>query len=72
MGRSTHLVDMADADTRAAYTALSNTIVGVLLIAGGIFGIVAAVAGEATVLALFSVMCLGAALTALGLEEVQN
>ncbi|MEL6956066.1 MAG: MFS transporter, partial [Pseudomonadota bacterium] len=28
LGRSTHLVDMATEDTRAAYTALSNTVIG--------------------------------------------
>jgi len=72
LGRSTHLVDMADTDKRAAYTALSNTIIGVLLIAGGVFGIVATLAGEAAVLALFSAMCLGAVVTALGLDEVQE
>lgn len=72
LGRSTHLVDMANEDRRAAYTALSNTIVGVLLVAGGAFGIVASVAGEVTVLALFAAMCLGATAVAHGLEEVQD
>ena len=38
LGRTTHVVDMADEDSRAAYTALSNTIIGVVLLAGGIFG----------------------------------
>ncbi len=72
LGRSTHLVDMADAETRAAYTALSNTIIGVLLLAGGVFGVVAHVAGEATVLAIFAVMSLGAVPFALKLDEVQQ
>lgn len=71
LGRATHIVDMADEDTRAAYTALSNTIIGVILIAGGVFGAVAQMAGEATVLALFALMCLGAAIVAAGLREVQ-
>lgn len=72
LGRSTHLVDMAETDKRAAYTALSNTIVGVLLVAGGVFGVIASVAGEAAVLALFAAMCAGAVMTALGLNEVQQ
>ena len=72
LGRSTHLVDMADEGSRAIYTALSNTIIGVLLVAGGVFGLVAQWAGEAVVLALFAAMCAGAAVCALGLKEVQD
>lgn len=71
-GRNTQLVDMADPDQRTAYTALSNTIVGLVLIGGG-----AVFAGLASfsvplVLGLFGVMCFGAAILATGLEQVQN
>lgn len=72
LGRSTHIVDMADESTRAAYTALSNTIIGVLLVGGGIFGALAARYGEVVVLSCFALMCVAAALTARGLEEVQQ
>lgn len=72
IGRSTHLVDMADRDRRAAYTALSNTIIGIVLLAGGVFGLLAQYAGEVAVIALFAAMCLGAAAVALGLKEVQD
>ena len=71
LGRSTHLVDMATEDTRAAYTALSNTVIGLLLLAGGAFGLVAEAFGEAVVLALFAAMSLAAVLAALSLNEVQ-
>ncbi len=71
IGRSTHVVDMATAEDRAAYVAISNTAVGVLLLAGSVFGVLAQAAGEAAVLALFAVMCVGAAVLAHGLEEVQ-
>jgi len=71
LGRSTHVVDMADADQRANYTALSNTVIGAVLIAGGAFGVLAQVAGEVTVLVVFAVMAVLAAISALGLEEVQ-
>ncbi len=63
---------MASAERRGAYTALSNTIVGALLAAGGIFGFIADLAGTATVLALFAGMSAAAAITARGLDEVQN
>lgn len=72
LGRSTHVVDMADADRRAAYTALSNTIIGGLLLAGGAFGLVAQAFGEAVLLGVFALFCLAATLVALGLDEVQD
>ncbi|MGJ8588160.1 MAG: MFS transporter [Yoonia sp.] len=71
-GRSTHLVDMADPDLRASYTAVSNTIVGVVLLtAGALFAALAALSVP-LVIGLFALMCFLAALIATGLEEVQN
>ena len=35
MGRKTYLVDLANADNRAAYVALSNTLIGLILLAAG-------------------------------------
>lgn len=72
LGRATHIVDMAGADKRAAYTAISNTAVGVLLVAGGIFGLLAERFGTVFVLILFAGMCGMAAILALGLHEVQD
>lgn len=72
LGRSTHLVDMADKDTRAAYTALSNTIIGLLLLAGGVFSLVANWYGGEMVLAIMAGMSGLAILAAMGLDEVQQ
>lgn len=72
LGRSTHIVDMADADQRANYTALSNTVIGIVLIAGGAFGVLAQLAGEVTVLGVFALMAVLAAMSARGLDEVQQ
>ena len=72
LGRSTHLVDMATAETRAAYTALSNTIIGMVLILGSGFSLVASYAGLPAVIALLGGMSGLAALFALGLKEVQS
>jgi hypothetical protein len=71
LGRSTHLTDMATAETRAAYTALSNTIIGIVLFAGGVFSIVAEVYGVTMVLAVMALMCAAAIPFALALDEVQ-
>ena len=72
LGRSTHLVDMATEETRAAYTALSNTIIGLLLALGGGFSLLAEVAGTYAVLCVLAVMSGAAAFVALGLQEVQK
>lgn len=72
LGRSTHLVDMASQDKRASYTALSNTAIGLLLLLGGFFGILADLFGIEFILILFSLMCAVAAFLAAGLEEVQT
>tara|TARA_R110000824_G_scaffold104214_2_gene247320 strand:- start:20604 stop:21905 length:1302 start_codon:yes stop_codon:yes gene_type:complete len=72
LGRSTHLVDMADKDSRAAYTALSNTIIGLLLLAGGVFSLVANWFGGEVVLAVMAGMSGLAIAAAWGLEEVQR
>ncbi|MEM5517902.1 MFS transporter [Henriciella sp. AS95] len=72
LGRSTHLVDMANEDTRAAYTALSNTIIGVLLLAGSVFSLIAELAGLQTVIVVLAVMSALAIPVAISLDEVQD
>lgn len=72
LGRSTHLVDMASQENRAAYTALSNTIIGTLLVLGGGFSLVAHMAGEMAVIGLLALMSALAIPVAFGLEEVQD
>ncbi|SOE08829.1 hypothetical protein SAMN05877838_0560 [Hoeflea halophila] len=71
LGRSTHLTDMATAETRAAYTALSNTIIGIVLFAGGLFSLIAGVFGVSVVLIVMALMCAAAVPMAYGLKEVQ-
>jgi len=72
IGRSTHIVDMATPDTRAAYTALSNTLIGVLLLIAGGFAAIAQWFGSEIVLVLFAAMSLAAMLVGSGLNEVQR
>lgn len=72
LGRSTHLVDMAGEDTRAAYTALSNTVIGVILLAGSVFGVIAQMFGNPAVLAAMALLCLAGAYFAAQLDEVQQ
>ncbi|MCG5536660.1 MFS transporter [Ectothiorhodospira mobilis] len=72
LGRKTYLVDMATTETRAAYTAVSNTVIGILLLAGGLFGLVAQLAGTATAILALSLLALAGAVSAARLGEVQQ
>lgn len=69
--RKVHLVDMADEDRRAVYTALSNTIIGVVLLAGGVLGVIAQVAGIGAALAVSAALVAAGVAVAFGLDEVQ-
>ena len=71
LGRSVHILDMAGVDNRATYTALSNSVVGVILLAGGVFGVIAQWLGIGVVLGIFTVMAALAIVMASKLDEVQ-
>lgn len=71
-GRKLHLTDMAEDAFRARYTALSNTLIGLAILSGGLFGIAADVFGAHVVLLVFSGMSALGAILASGLDEVQQ
>ncbi len=72
LGRKTYLVDMASAENRAAYVAVSNTVIGVCLLAlGAVTGVLAGWFGPRGVIALLSMVTLLAAWMAWRLEEVE-
>jgi hypothetical protein len=56
IARSVHLVNIATEETRAAYTAISNTIIGVVLLATGLLGLLAELAGVQSVVWVLLVM----------------
>ncbi len=72
LGRSVHIVDMATPDTRAAYTALSNTLVGVCLLLAGSIGMVAALLGPVAALVMLATLAFAGVRVASGLNEVQE
>lgn len=72
LGRKTYVVDLADGDRRAAYVALSNTLIGVLLLAGGGVGLLGAAVSERAVVLLFGVLGVAGGLLALGMPEVET
>ncbi len=71
-GRSTYLVDMSPPDQRAAYAAVANTVIGVLLLGAGVLGGGAALIGPQATLMLFAVMALAATSVAYYLPEVEQ
>nr|WP_233245742.1 MFS transporter [Marinicauda salina] len=72
LGRSTYVVDLATAETRAAYTAVSNTVIGVLVLAlGAITGVAYALTGPWILVILASSTLIASALS-LRLKEVSG
>lgn len=69
VSRATHLVDMAPPDARADYAALSNTAIGLALLATGAFGALASVAGPLVTLAVFAMMAVAGGGAALQLKD---
>ncbi|NNL55634.1 MAG: MFS transporter [Woeseia sp.] len=71
LGRKTHLVDIATADNRATYVAVSNTIIGVMLLVGGAFAGAAASFGPAGAIFILALVSLLGGASALNLSEAQ-
>lgn len=72
VGRKTYLVDMATQDNRAQLTAVSNTVMGVVLLSGLALGWVDAIYGAAAVLWVLAAIGVLATLTALRLPDVSG
>jgi len=72
LGRKVYLVDMASSDTRAAMVAVSNTVIGIAMLAGGLIGVLGDLYGAAAVILLLGVAAVGAGLYALSLREVSE
>jgi MFS family permease len=72
LGRKVYLVDMATADTRATYVALSNTLIGLTMLAGGVIGVLADLLSVQAVILVLSLLSLLAAWWAWRLPEVSQ
>jgi len=70
VGRKTYLVDMATADNRATYVAVSNTAIGLVLLAGSVFGLVAQGFGVPATIGILGLLSLAGAAMASRLDEV--
>jgi MFS family permease len=72
LGRKVYLVDMASGENRAAYVAVSNTAIGVLMLVAGLIGLLGDWVGSAAVVLLLGSLSLCAAAYVLGLPEVSD
>jgi hypothetical protein len=72
LGRKVYLVDMASSDNRAAYVAVSNTIIGVLMLVGGVVGLLADFLGTTAIILLLGLLSLAAAIYIRKLPEVSH
>ncbi len=72
LGRKVYLVDMASGDNRAAYVAVSNTVIGVLMLFGGLIGLIGDWLGPAAIVLVLGVMSMLAAFYIKYLPEVSE
>lgn len=72
LGRKVYLVDMSSTDTRATYVAVSNTVIGAAMLAGGGFGVLADILDAAAVIGLLGLIALLSAVYIQRLPEVSG
>jgi MFS family permease len=72
LGRKTYLVDMAGGTKRTDYVAISNTAIGVILLAAGLAGAAAGSVPAQVLILVFSVLSVLGSLLGLRLPEVQT
>jgi hypothetical protein len=72
LGRKVYLVDMATAETRAPYVAISNTLIGIVILLAGVIGILGDLLSIHTLILLLGLVSLWASFYALRLKEVSH
>ena len=72
LGRSTYLIDMATQESRAAYTAVSNTLIGLLLLAGGSLSLLEPWLGASGMVLMFGTGSIIASIVAVRLPEIED
>ena len=72
LGRKVYLVDLATGENRAAYVAVSNTVIGVMLLAGGLIGLLGDWLGSAAVVLVLALLSSLAAAYITSLPQVSE
>jgi MFS family permease len=71
VGRKTYLVDFAPAAQRPSYVAVSNTVIGVVLLASGSLGVLGTFLSPEQVILVFALLGIAGAAVAATLDEVE-
>jgi MFS family permease len=71
LGRKTYLVDMAGGNRRTDYVAVSNTVIGVILLMTGLFALLASAVGPAGIVLILSIFGLIGVVVGSTLPEVE-
>jgi MFS family permease len=72
VGRKTYVVDLASGNKRTDYVAISNSVIGVLLLAAGSVGLLVPLIGNSGVIGLLALMGLAGALLGTTLPDTQS
>lgn len=72
LGRKTYLVDMAGGNKRTDYTSVSNTVIGLILLATGGLTAALSIISEVAVILTLGLMGLAGAISAVRLKDVTN
>ena len=72
LGRKVYLVDMASGENRAAYVAVSNTVIGVMMLAGGLIGLIGDWLGAPATLMVLGLLSIMAAFYISKLPQVSE
>ncbi|MFP4549383.1 MAG: MFS transporter [Spirochaetales bacterium] len=72
LGRKTYLVDYTPADERPLYVSLANTLVGIVMLAGSLLGLIAQLTSVQVTIAVGIVLLAGGVGFALGLPRVSQ
>lgn len=72
LGRKVYLVDMANMDNRSSYVAVSNTVIGLVMLLAGSVGILGDIFGVGAVILLLSIVSFFAAVYALRAPEISG
>jgi len=72
LGRKVYLVDMADNQNRARYVAVSNTVVGIAMLLGGMVGVLADMIDVQAVILILSLIALAAGGYIFSLKDISG
>lgn len=72
LGRKIYLVDLATLETRATYVAISNTVIGVAMLIGGLIGVIADILAIQYLILFLGLTGLAAAMSVRWLPEVSH